>query len=201
MAAGAVNVNGAVKNLTGGTVMIDGAVKNLIGGATRIDGVVKKFNFSSKNHIYIVRGYDGNATSYCRTIVNGTTYNDTNHVVVDSGTKVDFFVMSIGAMAASARIVLGDTTVQEGPGSYTIPSLDRNLLVQYARGGSGTKLYYEIYISEMPQNAKGIWLFNEKPDILTMPITREEYDVFVDVCDIKLSNGGTEYNGFYENYS
>lgn len=199
MAAGAVNVNGAVKNLTGGTVMIDGAVKNLIGGATRIDGVVKKFNFSSKNHIYIVRGYDGNATSYCRTIVNGTTYNDTNHVVVDSGTKVDFFVMSIGAMAASARIVSGDTTVQEGPGSYTIPSLDRNLLVQYARGGSGTKLYYEIYISEMPANAKGIWLFNENSDLYSMPVTEAE-DEFVDICRVNLSNCGTEYNGLYIQY-
>lgn len=192
-------INGAVKNLTGGTVMIGGAVKNLTGGAVRIDGVVKKFNFSSKNHIYIVRGYDGNATSYCRTIINGTTYNDTNHVVVDSGTKVDFFVMSIGAMAASAKIVVGDTTVQEGPGSYTIPSLDRNLLVQYARGGSGTKLYYEIYISEMPQNAKGIWLFNEDSDLRSMPVTEAE-DEFVDLCRVNLSNHGTEYNGFYVQY-
>lgn len=200
MAAGAVYVNGAVKNLTGGTVMIDGAVKNLTGGAVRIDGVVKKFNFSSKNHIYIVRGYDGNATSYCRTIINGTTYNDTNHIVVDSGTQVEFFVMSIGAMAASAKIVVGDTTVQEGPGSYTIPSLDRNLLVQYARGGSGTKLYYEIYISEMPVDAKGIWLFNKNINVTSMPITAESEADFMDMCKINLSNSGKEYDGLYVHY-
>lgn len=201
MATGAVYVNGDVKNLTGGTVMIDGVVKNLIGGATRIDGVVKNINFSSKKHIYIVRGYDGNATSYCRTIVNGTTYNDTNHIVVDSGTKVEFFVMSIGAMAAKAKIVVGDTTVQEGPGSYTIPSLDRNIIVQYARGGSGTKLYYEIYISEMLGNANGIYLFDKDPDLRSMPVTRSEEENFKDFCDIKLSNGGTEYNGFYISYT
>lgn len=199
MATGAVRINDSVKNLTGGTVMIDGSVKNLTGGAMMINGAVKKFNFSSKKHIYIVRSYDGNATSYCRTIVNGTTYNDTNHVVVDSGTSVGFFVMSVGAMAASAKIVLNGTTIQAGPGSHTM-TLDRNIVVQYARGGSGTKLYYEIYISDMPEDANGIWLFNKTINETSMPITATSEEDFMDMCKINLSNSGKEYDGLYVHF-
>ena len=122
----------------------------------------------SLHKIRIVRSYGGNATSYCRMIVNGTTTNDTKEVEFDAGTTVDWFVMSIGAMAPQAKIILNGTTVQAGPGSYSM-TLNSDLLVQFARGGSGTKLYYEIYITEVPNTIKEVWLLNESINLLTSP--------------------------------
>lgn len=113
--------------------------------------------------IRIVRSYGGNATSYCRMIVNKTTTNDTKEVEFDAGTTVEWFVMSIGAMAPKAKIILNGTTVQAGPGSYSM-TLNSDLLVQFARGGSGTKLYYEIYITEVPNTIKEVWLLDENVD-------------------------------------
>lgn len=63
-------------------------------------------------------------------------------------------------MAAQAKIILNGVTVQAGPGSYSM-TLNSDLLVQFARGGSGTKLYYEIYITEVPSTIKEVWLLNE----------------------------------------
>ncbi len=117
---------------------------------------------TSTHKIRIVRSYDGNTTSYCRMIVNGTTTNDTKEVEFDAGTTIEWFVMSIGAMAPQAKIILNGITVQAGPGAYRMP-LNSDLLVQFARGGSGTKLYYEIYITEVPNTIKEVWLINEDP--------------------------------------
>ncbi len=160
MSAGQVKIPTGVGTLTGGMCCINGVAHNLTGGAVRIGNEVKHFSFGpSKHKVRIVRSYSGNATSYCRMIVNGTTTNDTKEVEFDAGTTVEWFVMSIGAMAPKAKIILNGTTVQAGPGSYSM-TLNSDLLVQFARGGSGTKLYYEIYITEVPNTIKEVWLLN-----------------------------------------
>ena len=161
MSAGQVKIPTGVGTLTGGMCCINGVAHNLTGGAVRIGNEVKHFSFGpSKHKVRIVRSYSGNATSYCRMIVNGTTTNDTKEVEFDAGTTIEWFVMSIGAMAPQAKIILNGTTVQAGPGAYRMP-LNSDLLVQFARGGSGTKLYYEIYITEVPDTIKEVWLLNE----------------------------------------
>lgn len=125
-------------------------------------------------------------------IVNGTTTNDTKEVEFDAGTTIEWFVMSIGAMAPKAKIILNGTTVQAGPGSYSM-TLNSDLLVQFARGGSGTKLYYEIYITEVPNTIKEVWLINEDPgDSRYFPsstVSLYSYDSFYvgGLCD----NGST----------
>lgn len=163
MSAGQVKIPTGVKTLAGGKCCINGVAHNLTGGAVRIGNEIKHFSFGpSKHKVRIVRSYGGNATSYCRMIVNKTTTNDTKEVEFDAGTTVEWFVMSIGAMAPKAKIILNGTTVQAGPGSYSM-TLNSDLLVQFARGGSGTKLYYEIYITEVPNTIKEVWLINEDP--------------------------------------
>lgn len=163
MSAGQVKIPTGVGTLTGGMCCINSVAHNLTGGAVRIGNEVKHFSFGPTKHkVRIVRSYDGNATSYCRMIVNGTTTNDTKEVEFDAGTTIEWFVMSIGAMAPQAKIILNGTTVQAGPGAYKMP-LNSDLLVQFARGGSGKKLYYEIYITEVPDTIKEVWLINEDP--------------------------------------
>ena len=160
MSAGQVKIPTGVKTLTGGKCCINGVAHKLTGGAVRIGNEVKHFSFGPPKHkVRIVRSYGGNATSYCRMIVNKTTTNDTKEVEFDAGTTVEWFVMSIGAMAPKAKIILNGTTVQAGPGAYSM-TLNSDLLVQFARGGSGTKLYYEIYITEVPDTIKEVWLLN-----------------------------------------
>lgn len=162
MSAGQVKIPTGVKTLAGGMCCINGVAHNLTGGAVRIGNEVKHFSFGPPKHkVRIVRSYDGNATSYCRMIVNGTTTNDTKEVEFDAGTTIEWFVMSIGAMAPQAKIILNGTTVQAGPGAYKMP-LNSDLLVQFARGGSGKKLYYEIYITEVSDTIKEVWLMYNK---------------------------------------
>ena len=151
--------------------------------------------------IMIVDSCGDGSTSFSATY-GGKTYYTTASFEVQDGDTVAFKLNAASANAGNSKVYRNMDAVQTGNGTYTV-TVNGNLLVQFAQVSSrvdSTKPY-EIYISDMPEDAKSIWLFNKRPNVSSMPITREEYDVFVDVCDIKLSNGGTEYNGFYKNYS
>ena len=139
-------VSGTAYALAGGRILLSGTQYAQKAGCARMAGTAQKLVFARIAAVRITREYTGNATSYCRVIYNGTTYNDPAEFTVNAGESVEFFVMSIGAMAASACIKLNDVVVQQGPGAYTM-EVDTDLRVQFNRYGTGTKLYYEIAIT------------------------------------------------------
>ena len=79
------NIGGTSREIEGGTVMVGGALGEIDSGLTLVDGVQRDITFTKPN---VTISITGSGSIYASVVLNGTTYNSSNTLVVPSGTEI-----------------------------------------------------------------------------------------------------------------